>query len=927
MSERSPTWLRGLLRLSLLCHPAHGRARYGPQLVATSLARYAELHSRGRFEAWRFGTRTLLNVVGTGVAERVNERQQRSMRKSGGNVVMFEWWTDLKVAVRTLAKTPGFTAAAVVVLALGVGGNTAIFSALRATLLSPPPFPDAERLVLLDLTDSSSVRPGAPRAIPWSYPKYQVMVGMRDLPLEGSAAYARRPVTLTGQGDASYLDGEAITPGYLRVLGLTPTLGRDFTPSDDADGANLSVILEYGFWRERFGADPGVVGRSIMLNGRAVTVVGIGPRGFKGLTGTARLWMPIHTGAALISPILVRGTQAHWLRVVARMRPATDLAALNERMKAVGRTVEATYPARDPTAVRAGAAESLVSARVNPEGRRSLLILGVASVLLLLVACANLAGLLGARAIDRSREAAVRVALGAGRWRVARGFLAEALVLALVGGALAVGVAAYGVKGLAALWPDRFLDASWGVRAAGLGGVGVDGTVLAFAGAAAVLAGLLFGAVPALTAGRSDPVRELRGGSIPPVGLTRLVSLRSALVTGEIALALVLLVGAGLLIRSLRELQQVGRGFRADNLVAFRYEVPRTSRLAAEPAQFAEQYLARLSALPDVESASITCDLPLSGRHCMITDVRQAGGRTWSQGSRPSIGVHPVSDSFFETLGVRLLRGRTFTSVDQHGSRPVVVLSETAVKRLFPDGDALGNTLAMGIDLTPEVGPGVQVTGGEGPTAEVIGVVGDVLYDRPEQGFMPEAYVSHRQDDEGNSAVLLRTKGESLAAVAEARAVMTELAPDVPLFDVTTVDDLEAAVSADTRVLSVLLSTFAALALLLACTGVWAVVAFAVARRTRELGLRVALGANPASAAVLVVKGGVALAVLGLVLGSAGAWAAARLLRGALYGVGPSDPISFLSAGAVLLGVACVAAWLPARRATRVQPMEALRAE
>jgi putative ABC transport system permease protein len=839
---------------------------------------------------------------------------------------MFEGWTDLKLAFRSLRNSPGFTVAAVAVLALGIGGNTAIFAALRATLLSPPAFPDAERIVLLNLTDSSSVRPDPARSIPWSYRKYQVMAEMRDLPLGASAAYAQRSVTLTGQGDATYLSGEVVTPGYLRVLGVRPTLGRDFTASDDAEGAGLTVMLEHGLWRERFGADPRIVGRSIQLNGRSLTVIGVGPSGFQGLTGAARFWIPVHTGAALISPILVRGVQAHWLRVVARMRPRTNLVALNERMRAVGRAVEATYPARDPTAVRSGGAESLLSARVNPQAEQSLFILGTAGLLLLLVACANLGGLLGARAIDRSREAAVRVALGAGRWRVARGFLAEALVLAFLGGALAVGVAAYGLKGLATLWPERFLDGSWYVRAGAIGSAGVDGTVLSFAGTAAVLAGLLFGAVPALTAGRTDPARELRGGSIPPLGLTRLVSIRSALVTGEIALALVLLVGAGLLIRSLRELQHVNRGFRPGNLVAFNYSLPRTGRLGADEVRFVEGYLDRLARLPDVESAALACVPPLAG-HCMITDVRRAGGTTWSEGSRPRIGIHSVSDAFFETLGIRLLQGRTFTSSDRADSRPVVVLSDAAAKRLFPEGGALGSPVALGIDLTPDVGSGVEGSGSEGQTAEVIGVVGDALYDRPEQGFMPEAYVSHRQDEEGSSTILLRTRGEPLAVIPEARAALTELAPDVPLFGVNTVGDLEASVSADTRVLGVLLSTFAALALVLACTGVWAVVAFAVARRTRELGLRMALGASPSSAVALVIKGGVLLALSGLALGSAGAWAASRLLRGVLYGVGPSDPMTFVSAGSVLLGVACVAAWLPARRATRVQPMEALRAE
>lgn len=741
-----------------------------------------------------------------------------------------EWWTDLRIAARTLRKAPGFVVASVLVLALGIGANAAVFSAIRATLLSRPPFPNADRLVFLDLTDSSSARPGRPRAFPWSYPKYHVLEGIEDVPLEVSAAYAGRSITLTGDGAAAYVDGEFVSPHYLNVLGLEPSLGRDFRAADDASGAGLVVMLGYGLWRERFGADPSVVGRSVVLNGRSVTVVGVGPTGFEGLTGHARLWVPVQTGAVLLhAHFLFDGAQAHWLRVVARMRPGLTVEALDRRMRSVGRTVEETYPDSDPTVTRAAAAESMTDARVNDQARRALAVLGVAALLLLLVACANLAGLMAARAGDRAQEAAVRVALGAGRWRVARGFLAEAVLLALLGGALAAAVASYGVQGLAALWPHRFLDGSWNVRSAPVGSVGVDGTVLAFAGGVAVLVGLLFGAAPALSVGQADPARRLRGGATPS-GSTRRPGLRSILAAGEIALALVLLVGAGLLLRSLGALEHVDRGYRPGNLVAFEYSIPRGSPLAADESAFTERLLQRLSALPDVQSAALACEPPVSGVHCMITNVRRAGSHRWSEGSRPAIGVHYVSDGYFGTLGVPVLSGRTFDSEDQADSRPVVVLSESAVRTLFPDGDALGKPVAMGTSLTAD----------EGQAAEVVGIVGDVLYDRPELGVMPEAYISHRQEG-GSNTIILRTRGAPLAAVPGARATLARMAPDVPLFRVRTMRDIEDAASADTRVLGILVATFAALALLLACTGVWSVVAFAVARRTREIGLRVAL--------------------------------------------------------------------------------------
>jgi putative ABC transport system permease protein len=383
----------------------------------------------------------------------------------------------------------------------------------------------------------------------------------------------------------------------------------------------------------------------------------------------------------------------------------------------------------------------------------------------------------------------------------------------------------------------------------------------------------------------------------------------------EVAMALVLMVGAGLLLRSLSELGRVHRGFEPGDLLAFDYVIPRTSPWVAEEAAFHERYLERLRALPGVEGAALGCVPPLVG-HCMITGVREAGGRTWSEGSRPAIGVHYVSDDFFGTLGIPLLRGRTFSSEDQAESPAVVVLSEAAVRELFPDGVALGRTIAMGTDLTSE---------DRGP-AVVVGVVGDVLFDRPANGIMSEAFVSHRQEP-GGSTILLRTRGDPLALLPAARGALAELDPTVPLFGARSVDDLEAEAAGDTRVMGLLLTVFAALSLLLGCTGVWVVVAFAVARRTREIGVRMALGADAGAVVRSVLRQGLGVSVLGVLLGGAGGWAASRVLRSLLFGVGPADLTAYVGASATVLVVATFAAWLPARRATRVDPMVVLRSE
>jgi predicted permease len=504
---------------------------------------------------------------------------------------------------------------------------------------------------------------------------------------------------------------------------------------------------------------------------------------------------------------------------------------------------------------------------------------------------------------------------------VARGVLAESLLLAATGGVLALLVARAGVDLLAAAWPERFLYGGWNLRFADPAAIDLDRGALAFAAGLALLTGLASGLVPALAAARRDPGRDLRQGAFGALGggqrrrFGPRGGLRGGLVAAEVAVTLVLVVGAGLLFRSLAELQAVERGVDAEGLLVFEYNLPRTSRWAEDPVAFHQAYLERLRALPGVASASLGCAAPLGG-HCMITLVRQAGGTLFPEGSRPEIGVDFVAPGFFETLGVPLVRGRGLEPRDRRGSPPVVVLNETAARRLFPGGDALGRKVAMGVGLTPE--------GSDG--AEVVGIVGDVLYDTPEKGVMAEAYLSMHQE-EGGSTVFLRAEGEPMALLAPARAVLAQLDPDVPLSGARTLGDLEARATADTRVLGALLAVFAGLALLLAATGVWAVVAHTVAGRTRELGLRMALGAVPGSVVALVVRQGVGPAVAGVLLGAGLAWAGGRALQGLLFEVSPTDPATIAGAALFLLAVAAVAAWLPARRATRVDPMAALRAE
>jgi len=907
-----------LFRLALGAFPRGRRERFAAEMVEAFTEGHHERRSRGRWPATVFVLRALWDAVAAGLAERWRRTGSGGggRRTGRGGGVSGEVWTDVKVALRVLRRSPGIAVAAIVVLALGIGANAAIFSAVRATLLTPPPFPEPDRLVLLDLTDASTERPDPPRPFPWSYAKYRVLAETEGLLAAPIAAYAVRSLTITGEGDARLVRAELVTPDYLEVLGLAPASGRDLADSDDRPDAEPAVLLGHALWIERFGGDPSVPGRTVTLNGSVVTVVGVAPAGFRGLSGSAELWLPVHAGAALVAPALLEGPRAHWLQALGRLRAGVPFEALRDQMAAVGTRAEAAFPDTDPTLIRGGGARSLVEARTNPQARRSLVVLSAAGILLLLVACANVAGLLVARAASRTRETAVRMALGGGRWRVIRGALLEGLILSLAGGALALVVAGVGVEALASAWPERFLYGGWNLRFADPTAIELDGGILAFALALALSTGCVAGLLPALVASRRDPGRDLRQGVAGTLGRQGGGhALRGGLVAAEVAVSVVLLVGAGLLFRSLERLQAVERGVEAEGLLLFAYTLPRTSRWAEDPVAFHQAYLERLRALPGVKAATLACSEPLGG-HCMITEVRSAGASDYPEGSRPRIGVDFVDHGYFETLGIPVLRGRTFGPADRQDSPRVVVLNETAATRLFPDGDAVGRKVALGIGLTAEGSGG----------AEVIGVVGDVLYDTPEKGVMAEAYVSMHQE-EGGSTVFLRAEAEPMALLRPARSVLTELDPDLPLFGARTLEELDARATADTRVLGKLLAVFAGLALLLASTGVWAVVAQAVGRRRRELGLRMALGARPGAVVGLFVRQGVALSAAGIAVGAGSAWAGSRLLRSLLYDVTPTDAATFAAAALFVLGLATVATWIPARRATAVDPMEALRTD
>jgi putative ABC transport system permease protein len=807
------------------------------------------------------------------------------------------------------------------VLALGIGINGAVFNAIKTTFLEAPPFAEPDRLAVLELAVQFEERPGPPRGVWWSWPQVQALEEGADLPVESIAAYATRTLTLTGRGDPARIAAEVITPGYFGVLEVQPGHGRSLALGA-GDVASRQVVLAHSVWRSRFGEDSEILGETVTLNGEPMVIVGVAPASFHGLSGAAEAWVSVGAMGVLGSPELLQDPQIHWLQPIARLRAGATMADLRARMEAFGVVVQEELPWRDPGVMLSGRARSLSDARRNPEAQRAVLILGLASALVLLVACANLAALLLARGADRRREIAVRLALGASRLSVARLLIIETLMLTSGGCAIGLAVAAGGIRTIATAWPERFTSGLGDVRFVDATSFGLDAGTIAFSFTLALLTGVLFGLGPALRLSRGDLGTVMREGA----GSARAASRpgrrsrfgpsgRTALLAVEAGIAFLLLVGAGLMISTMVNLLGVDRGFAPDHLLTFDYDMSRSADAAGDPTSFHEELLERIRRLPGVVSATAGCAVPLSG-HCIFSPVSVAGDRTFAQWEEPRIGTHFVEQEYFSTLQVPTLRGRAFSSADHANSPAVVVINESAAREYFGEENPVGYSFAVGIPLTSD-----------GRTAEIIGVVGDVLYDRPDLGTISEAYFLDRQQPEAWRSVIVRTRGEPFTVLPAIKAALAAMDPDLPIYGITTLRDVEAGLVGDRRLVMSLLVGFGAMALLLAATGIWGVVAYDVVRRHREIGIRVSIGAEPGQIIRLVLRQGLAGVATGLVAGAIAAIFAARLLASQLYEVAPTEPGVFLGTAAIVLVAALAAGLIPARRATRVDPMTALRAE
>ena len=808
------------------------------------------------------------------------------------------WLKELRHSVRTLRQSPGFTAVAILTLAIGIGANTAIFSFVDAMLLKPLPYPDADRIV--------RVMEKPPRGERNGISTLNFLDWQRDNTVfDFMSAQTGDAVTLTGGSEPIQLRGALVSAGYFKVFGAEPELGRTFLPGEDELGKHHVAVISHAVWASQFGSDPSIATRTVLLNNEPHTIVGVLPARSAFDRAPVQIWRPL----AFRPSNMTR--DFHWMISFARLKDGVTLAQARANMDAIGKRIENDFPASNKGwgVVVEPYAETLI----NPQARTIILLLLSSTGFLLLIGCANLANLALARGVSREREVVVRASLGAGRWDLIRQFLTENVLLSICGGLFGLAIGYGLMKAMGLMLPPFTLPRE--VNAS------IDARVLLFALIVSIATGMLFGMAPALQATKPDlaaAMKEEGRGSSGGAGRRRL---RDSLIVAEIALAFMLLVVSGLMMRSFLGLLNIDAGFDSNNLLTMR--LPATIEQFPEPEQmnrYLREVRTAVEAVPGVRETAYSCAAPMQGT-CYGMPMQVASKPRVDVANRDGGFYKVVSPSYFSALGIKPIKGRLLADTDTSNSPPVLVMNERLANRYFPKEDPIGQRI-----LIQKIVPG-KTELGDDIAWEVVGVIGDEKIGGPEDVQSAGVYVSNEQTPVYGMVLNIRASVNPLTLQQPITAAIRSVNKDQAISDIRSVDQIRDQSMGGRRLVSVLLGTFATVALVLAGLGIYGVISYNVAQRTREMGIRAALGATERSLLRLILDRGVRLTLVGLAIGTGGAIALTRLMATLLFGVGARDPLTMVSVGVILAGVAIIASYVPARRATRVDPVVALRYE
>ncbi|HEV2915193.1 MAG TPA: ABC transporter permease [Pyrinomonadaceae bacterium] len=814
--------------------------------------------------------------------------------------MMSTFWQDLRYGARMLLRKPGFTLVAVITLALGIGANTAIFTVVNAVLLRSLPYPQPEQLVRIGGTNLQRNKTLGTMS-PQDFYDWRD----RNTVFESIAAYDSWSPSLTGTGEPERLAAGRVSASFFNVLKSEPALGRSFLPTEEQRGNQMVAVLSYGLWQRRFGADPKIVGRQIMLNSVGYTVVGVMPRDFESpqFSGIGfeqpELWAPF-------APDLTQWSRSGRAvdAAIARLKAGVSLEQAQAEMHLIARQLQQQYPEEN-----AGEDVSLASLHGQLVGkiRSALLVFLVAVGFVLLIACANVANLLLARAAARQREMAIRTALGAGRYRIVRQLLTESLLLSALGGLLGL---------LLALWATDYLVALGSDSIPRLGSIGLDLRVLSFTTALTFLTGIAFGLAPAISTSNPDLNETLKEGGRTSTGGAGRQRVRSLLVVSEIALSLLLLIGAGLLIKSFMRLQRVDPGFDPRNVLSMSIFLPGTKYPEeSQHVAFFDQLDERAASLPGVEAVGMVSNLPVSGNFDTVSFYIE-GQPVPAPANVPDVERYTINSDYFRAMGIPLLSGRPFGAQDRADAPAVAIIADTAARRFWPNESPIGKRIKLGSLDNPER-----------PWISIVGVVGDVRHYGLDIAPEPQLYLPHRQNPTQFMTLVVRSTGNPEGQIAAVREQVWAIDRDQPVFNIKPMESFVAESIAPRRFTMLLLGLFATVALVLAIIGLYGVMSYAVTQRTHEIGVRMALGAQGSDVLKMIVGHAMTLVMIGVVTGLVAAFALTRVISSFLYGVSATDAWTFVAVPLLLCAVAAAASYLPARRATKVDPMVALRYE